>query len=52
MTGSIPCTNNSRSRALLPGDDDVHVIESEFGHDGFLLETEAVGAVVEQALRS
>jgi homoserine O-acetyltransferase len=36
---------------LLPGDDDVHVIESEFGHDGFLLETEAVGAVVRGALR-
>jgi homoserine O-acetyltransferase len=36
---------------LLPGDDEVHVIESEFGHDGFLLETEAVGAIVRSALR-
>jgi homoserine O-acetyltransferase len=36
---------------LLPGDDEVIVIESEFGHDGFLLETEAVGAVVRTALR-
>jgi homoserine O-acetyltransferase len=36
----------------LPGTNDVHVIESEFGHDGFLLETGAVGAVVRQALRS
>jgi homoserine O-acetyltransferase len=35
---------------LLPGDDEVHVIESEFGHDGFLLETDAVGSVVRQAL--
>jgi homoserine O-acetyltransferase len=37
---------------LLPGDQEVHVIESEFGHDGFLLETEAVGHVVRSALRA
>ena len=37
---------------LLPGDGTVHVIQSEFGHDGFLLETEAVGHVVRTALRS
>ena len=36
---------------LLPGEVEVTVIESEFGHDGFLLETEAVGAVVRTALR-
>jgi homoserine O-acetyltransferase len=36
---------------LLPGDEEVHVIESEFGHDGFLLEIEAVGDVVRLALR-
>jgi homoserine O-acetyltransferase len=36
---------------LLPGDEEVYVIQSEFGHDGFLLETEAVGAVVRSALR-
>ena len=36
---------------LLPGEVEVAVIESEFGHDGFLLETEAVGAVVRTALR-
>jgi len=35
---------------LLPGGDGVHVIESEFGHDGFLLETGAVGNVVRSAL--
>jgi len=35
---------------LLPGDNEVRVIESEFGHDGFLLETDAVGAVVRGAL--
>ena len=36
----------------LPGATEVRVIESEFGHDGFLLETEAVGAVVHDALNS
>ena len=35
---------------LIPGEETVHVISSEFGHDGFLLETEAVGAVVRTAL--
>jgi len=37
---------------LLPGDESVHVIQSEFGHDGFLLETDAVGDVVRGALRT
>jgi len=36
---------------LLPGGEEVHVIESELGHDGFLLETEAVGSVVRTALQ-
>ncbi len=36
---------------LLPGDNEVHVIQSEFGHDGFLLETDAVGDVVRTALQ-
>jgi homoserine O-acetyltransferase len=36
---------------LLPGDHEVHVIQSEFGHDGFLLETDAVGDVVRAALQ-
>jgi homoserine O-acetyltransferase len=35
---------------LLPGDRPVTVIESASGHDGFLLETEQVGAVVASAL--
>jgi homoserine O-acetyltransferase/O-succinyltransferase len=35
---------------LLPGDVEVHVIESAFGHDGFLLETDGVGEVVRVAL--
>jgi homoserine O-acetyltransferase len=37
--------------SLLPGEHEVHVIASEFGHDGFLLETDAVGDVVRLALR-
>jgi homoserine O-acetyltransferase/O-succinyltransferase len=36
---------------LVPGEEEVHVIQSEFGHDGFLLETDAVGTVVRTALR-
>ena len=36
--------------AGLPGTPDVHVIASECGHDGFLVETEAVGKVIRRAL--
>ncbi len=36
---------------LLPGENEVHVIHSEFGHDGFLVETDAVGDVVRFALQ-
>jgi homoserine O-acetyltransferase len=35
---------------LLPGDRPVAVVESLFGHDGFLLETDQVGQVVASAL--
>ena len=35
---------------LLPGAGRCTMIESEFGHDGFLLESEQVGAVVAAAL--
>jgi homoserine O-acetyltransferase len=35
---------------LLPGCDGIEVIESMYGHDGFLLETEAVGQLVRQTL--
>lgn len=31
---------------LLPGSGDLNVIESVYGHDGFLLETEAVGQLL------
>ena len=35
---------------LLPGGRPVTVIDSSSGHDGFLLETDQVGAVVASAL--
>ena len=35
---------------LLPGDRPVTVVRSGFGHDGFLLEADQVGAVVRRAL--
>jgi homoserine O-acetyltransferase len=35
---------------LLPGCDGLNVIESEFGHDGFLVESEAVGVLVRRTL--
>ncbi len=34
----------------LPGDPAVTVIESASGHDGFLIETDQVGAVMRSAL--
>jgi homoserine O-acetyltransferase len=36
--------------ALLPNEPAVHVIESVFGHDGFLLELDQVGSIVTTAL--
>jgi homoserine O-acetyltransferase len=38
--------------AKLLGAGDVHVVESSVGHDGFLVEHEAVGAVIREALDS
>src|ERR1700724_3044324 len=35
---------------LLPGCDELQVVDSVFGHDGFLVETEAVGELVRQTL--
>jgi homoserine O-acetyltransferase len=37
---------------LLPGGRPVAVVESTFGHDGFLLETEQIGTIVTEALRT
>jgi homoserine O-acetyltransferase len=36
--------------ALLPGGRPASVIQSDFGHDGFLLETKRVGAIISSAL--
>jgi homoserine O-acetyltransferase len=35
---------------LLPGDRPLAVVESAFGHDGFLLEVEQIGAIIVAAL--
>ncbi|UXA19152.1 homoserine O-acetyltransferase [Mycobacterium sp. SMC-4] len=35
---------------LLPGCDGLDVVDSEFGHDGFLLETDAVGKLIRRTL--
>lgn len=35
---------------LLPGSDGLNVIESIYGHDGFLVETDAVGQLIRRAL--
>jgi homoserine O-acetyltransferase/O-succinyltransferase len=35
---------------LLPGCDELNVIESEFGHDGFLVESDAVGVLIRRTL--
>jgi len=36
--------------ALLPGCAELKVVDSVFGHDGFLVETEAVGALIRETL--
>ena len=36
--------------ALLPGCAGLNVLESEYGHDGFLVETDAVGKLIRQTL--
>ncbi|MGH3634236.1 MAG: homoserine O-acetyltransferase MetX, partial [Mycobacterium sp.] len=36
---------------LLPGCSRLHVVDSIYGHDGFLLESEAVGELVRQTLK-
>jgi len=35
---------------LLPGCDGLDVVDSKYGHDGFLLETEAVGKLIRRTL--
>ena len=36
--------------ALLPGCPGLEVIESDYGHDGFLVETDKVGLLIRQTL--
>ena len=36
---------------LLPGCDGLNVLDSIYGHDGFLVESEAVGELIRQTLR-
>ncbi|MFD8659213.1 homoserine O-acetyltransferase [Streptomyces globisporus] len=45
-----PLTQQERLAALLPGADAAHTIASPYGHDGFLIETEQVGALVRELL--
>ncbi|WP_307671301.1 homoserine O-acetyltransferase [Streptomyces sp. V2I9] len=45
-----PPAQQERLAALLPGADGAHTIASPCGHDGFLVETEQVGALVRELL--
>ncbi|MFI0012322.1 homoserine O-acetyltransferase [Streptomyces globisporus] len=45
-----PLTQQERLAALLPGADAAHTIATPYGHDGFLIETEQVGALVRELL--
>jgi homoserine O-acetyltransferase/O-succinyltransferase len=36
--------------ALLPGCSELNVVDSIYGHDGFLVETEAVGELIRRTL--
>jgi homoserine O-acetyltransferase len=45
-----PLAQQQQLARLLPGDPSLSVIESNFGHDGFLLEIEQVGAIIRSCL--
>lgn len=45
-----PVTQSERIAAGIPGVQGVSVIPSIFGHDGFLIETEAVGKIISELL--
>lgn len=45
-----PLRLQSELAELLPGCSGLNVVESIYGHDGFLIETEAVGQLIRQAL--
>jgi len=45
-----PLTLQEELAAMLPATQEVQVVESVVGHDGFLVETEAVGAAIRSGL--
>ncbi|MDH6222679.1 homoserine O-acetyltransferase MetX [Streptomyces pseudovenezuelae] len=45
-----PLAQQAELAALIPSADRLRVIESPYGHDGFLIETEQVGALVRELL--
>ncbi len=45
-----PLSQQAELAARLPGADRLRVVESPYGHDGFLLETEQVGALIRELL--
>ncbi|MFG3043308.1 homoserine O-acetyltransferase [Streptomyces sp. NPDC048241] len=46
-----PLSQQRELAALIPSADEVRVVESPYGHDGFLIETEQVGRLVAELLR-
>lgn len=47
-----PLSQQQEISDYLPGDDKLHVIDSITGHDGFLLEIDAIGKIVKDSLQS
>ena len=45
-----PPAQQAELAALLPGADRLRIIESPYGHDGFLIETDQVGSLVRELL--
>ncbi|MFF5859195.1 homoserine O-acetyltransferase [Streptomyces sp. NPDC012751] len=45
-----PLAQQAELAALIPGADRLRVVESPYGHDGFLIETEQVGSLVRELL--
>ncbi|MFE2057090.1 homoserine O-acetyltransferase [Streptomyces sp. NPDC059446] len=45
-----PQAQQAEAAALLPGADRLRIIESPYGHDGFLIETDQVGSLVRELL--
>ncbi|MFD5139672.1 homoserine O-acetyltransferase [Streptomyces sp. NPDC058378] len=45
-----PPAQQAETAALLPGSDGLRIVESPYGHDGFLIETDQVGSLVRELL--